>query len=131
MLAQSPERLASPPYLGRRKGRQGLPVTLSSRVYWIPSKSLREMGVELTVRARTNAYRHLSNLTQLQREERYDALKTSIREKGFLEGNPIIVLLNRPEFGVDMLLQGHHRLNIAIELNIDLVPVRFAYVSDQ
>ena len=52
------------------------------------------MGVELTVRARTNAYRHLSNLTQLQREERYDALKTSIREKGFLEGKPIIVLLN-------------------------------------
>ena len=41
------------------------------------------------------------------------------------------VLLNRPEFGVDILLQGYHRLNIAIELNIDLVPVRFAYVSYQ
>ena len=110
---------------------QRVAVSLSSRVYWMSPESLREMGVELTVRDRANAYQHLSNLTQSKREERYDALKNSIRQKGFLVANPIILLLNRPEFGADMLLQGHHRLNIAIELNIDLVPVRFAYVSDR
>ena len=61
--------------------------------------------------------------TREQKEERYDILKESIK-KGFNEEFPIIIMLRR-EGGEDKLFEGHHRLNIAIELGLATVPVRF------
>ena len=103
---------------------------LSSATYWIQPESIRKLDLELTVRDAESAYKHLPELTDSQRSMRYEALRDSIRSLGFDPRYPIIVLLNRMEFGHDKLLQGHHRLNIAIELGLDKVPVKFAYASN-
>ena len=78
-------------------------------------------------RRRNNAYdgkEEFIHLTREQKEEKYDTLKESIRHKGFNEEFPIIIMLNR-ENNKDQIFQGHHRLNIAIELELSTVPVRF------
>ena len=78
-------------------------------------------------RDRDNAYGghdELTHLTKEQKEAKYDTLKESIRHKGFNEEFPIIIKLRHAD-GEDQILQGHHRLNIAIELELSTVPVRF------
>ena len=78
-------------------------------------------------RHRDNAYdgkEETSHLTREQKEERYDTLKESIEKDGFNEEFPIIIMLRR-ENNADMIFEGHHRLNIAIELGLETVPVRF------
>ncbi|SVE50931.1 uncharacterized protein METZ01_LOCUS503785, partial [marine metagenome] len=70
-------------------------------------------------RERDNAYDgkdEVKGWTREQKEERYDTLKESIK-KGFNEEFPIIIMLRR-EGGEDKLFEGHHRLNIAIELGL-------------
>ena len=62
--------------------------------------------------------------TREQKEERYDSLKESIEKEGFKEEFPVIIMLRR-EGGEDKLFEGHHRLNIAIELGLATIPVRF------
>ena len=57
-------------------------------------------------------------------DKRYDTLKESIRQEGFNEEFPIVIMLRR-ENNEDKLFEGHHRLNIAIELGLATVPVRF------
>ena len=64
------------------------------------------------------------HLTRREKEERYDTLKESIKTSGFNEEFPILIMLRR-EGGVDKIYEGHHRLNIAIELGLETVPVRF------
>ena len=64
------------------------------------------------------------DLTRRQKEERYDTLKESIEKDGFNEEFPILIMLRRENNG-DKILEGHHRLNIAIELGLATVPVRF------
>ena len=66
----------------------------------------------------------LTHLTREQKEAKYDALKESIRHEGFNEEFPIIIKLRRVR-NEDKIFQGHHRLNIAIELELPTVPVRF------
>ena len=78
-------------------------------------------------RERDNAYdgkEEVQGWTREQKEERYDTLKESIRHKGFRWKYPIIIKLRR-ENNKDQIFQGHHRLNIAIELGLETVPVRF------
>ena len=115
---------------GELESKRKIELLLSSATYWIQPESIRELDLELAVRNAESAYKHLPELTDSQRSERYEALRDSIRSLGFDPRYPIIVLLNRVEFGHDKLLQGHHRLNIAIELGLDKVPVRFAYASN-
>ncbi len=98
----------------------------SSKVYHISPLHLRNLEIEKDTRDRDNAYTGLLpeqvNLTREQKETKYDTLKESIRHKGFNEEFPIIIKLMD---GEDEILQGHHRLNIAIELELPTVPVRF------
>ena len=115
---------------GKLESKPRIELLLSSATYWIQPESIRKLDLELTVRDAESAYKHLPELTDSQRSMRYEALRDSIRSGGFDPRYPIIVLLNRMEFGHDKLLQGHHRLNIAIELGLDKVPVRFAYASN-
>ena len=115
---------------GKSDSERRIELLLSSATYWIQPESLRKLDLELTVRDAESAYKHLPELTDSQRSMRHEALRDSIRSLGFDPRYPIIVLLNRMEFGHDKLLQGHHRLNIAIELGLDKVPVRFAYASN-
>ena len=78
-------------------------------------------------RERDNAYDgkdEVKGWTREQKEESYDTLKESIKQEGFKEECPIIIMLRR-EGGEHKLFEGHHRLNIAIELGLETVPVRF------
>ena len=105
----------------------------SSRVYHISPTYLRNLG-GLERRGRGGIGRHRDNaydgkeetkhLTREQKEERYDVLKESIDKDGFNEEFPIVIMLRRENNG-DKLFEGHHRLNIAIELGLETVPVRF------
>ena len=88
---------------------------------------LRNLKVELETRDRDNAYNghdELTHLTKEQKEARYDILKESIRHEGFKEEFPIIIMLRRVN-NEDQIFEGHHRLNIAIELGLETIPVRF------
>ena len=99
----------------------------SSEVYLISPIQLRNLEVEKYARNRDNAYdglEELAHLTKEQKELAYDTLKESIQTKGFNEEFPIIIMLRR-ENNKDQIFQGHHRLNIAIELELPTVPVRF------
>ena len=104
----------------------------SSRVYHISPTYLRNLGMERygaggVGRHRDNAYdgkEEFIHLTREQKEERYDTLYESIKVNGFNEEFPILIMLRR-ENNADMIFEGHHRLNIAIELGLETVPVRF------
>jgi len=104
----------------------------SSRVYHIAPLYLRNLGMERYGRGgvgrhRDNAYdgkEEFIHLTREQKEERYDSLKESIEKDGFNEESPILIMLRR-EGGEDQIFEGHHRLNISIELGLETVPVRF------
>jgi hypothetical protein len=105
---------------------------LSSKVYHISPIYLRNLRIEVSGgrrmrRDRDNAYdgkEEVQGWTREQKEERYDTLKESIEKEGFKEEFPIVIMLRR-ENNEDKLFEGHHRLNIAIELGLATVPVRF------
>ena len=103
----------------------------SSKVYHISPLHLRNLEIEKDTRDRDNAYTGLLpeqvNLTKEQKVTKYDTLKESIRHKGFNEEFPIIIIIAHVnnENNEDEIFQGHHRLNIAIELELPTVPVRF------
>ncbi len=104
----------------------------SSKVYHISPLYLRSLRVEVSGgrrmrRERDNAYDgkdEVQGWTREQKNERYDQLKESIEKDGFKEEFPIIIMLRR-QGGEDKLFEGHHRLNISIELGLATVPVRF------
>ena len=104
----------------------------SSNVYHISPTYLRNLRMERRGRGgigrhRDNAYdgkEETSHLTRREKEARYDTLYESIEKDGFNEEFPILIMLRRENNG-DKLLEGHHRLNIAIELGLETVPVRF------
>ena len=99
----------------------------SSEVYLISPIQLRNLEVERDIRNRNNAYEghdELAHLTREQKEAAYDTLKDKIQQEGFRWKYPIIIKLRR-ENNKDQIFQGHHRLNIAIELELPTVPVRF------
>jgi len=104
----------------------------SSKVYQISPIYLRNLRIEVSGgrrmrRDRDNAYdgkEEVQGWTREQKERRYDTLKESIRQEGFNEEFPIVIMLRR-ENNEDKLFEGHHRLNIAIELGLATVPVRF------
>ena len=109
----------------------------SSEVYLISPIQLRNLELEQhPARNRNNAYdgnEELAHLTREQKEAKYDTLKESIQHKGFSWKYPIIIMLSRwnEERGnkKDYLFQGHHRLQIAIELKLPTVPVSFQTVD--
>ena len=103
---------------------------ISSAVYHVDPLHLRSLRLELMRRTRDTAYGGRKVHEDLTAEERgvvYDDLKEKIRAEGFKDECPIIVMLCRKDGKADKLLQGHHRLNIAIELGLATVPVRFVH----
>ena len=108
--------------------------TSTSKVYHISPLHLRSLEVERDTRDRENAYegsKAYTHLTREQKEAKYDALKESIRHKGFNEEFPIVIMIKRVNNKHDQIFQGHHRLNIAIELGLPTVPVRFITAEEQ
>ena len=103
---------------------------ISSKTYNISPTQLRGLGVEIIKRTRDNAYKkhyEYKHMTQEERGQVYDQLKEQIRTQGFEDKYPITIMLLRKDGKKDKILQGHHRLNMAIELGIATVPVRFVY----
>ena len=103
---------------------------MSSATYHIDPRELRRLNLELMQRNRDNAYtshREYKHLTSEQRAEKYDELKQKIRTEGFNDAFPILIMIVRKNGTEDKILQGHHRLNIAIELNLLAVAVKFVY----
>ena len=72
-------------------------------------------------RNRENAYQWTNKKWQISKEEavlRYNELYNSIKNNGYDEKNPMIVMINR-KFGIkDQILQGHHRIGICKELGV-------------
>lgn len=103
----------------------------SGGVYHIDPLELRRRGLEILVRHEANAYQAISRTRMPAGEERayWNRLKASIRSHGFKDEFPIVILLRRTAGVRDRLLQGHHRLAIAIELGLPVVPVSFAYAG--
>ena len=102
----------------------------SSEVYMLCPRHLRELDVELMQRTRDNAYRshrECKHLSDAERALLYDELRAKIEREGFRPDLPITVMLRREDGTKDKILQGHHRLAIAIELGLDVVPVRFVH----
>jgi hypothetical protein len=106
----------------------------SSEVYMLCPRQLRSLGLELLQRNRDNAYRSHPEHKQLSADERaalYDRLKAKIEREGFRPDMPITIMLLRDDKAddraKDKILQGHHRLSIAIELGLPAVPVRFVH----
>ena len=96
-----------------------------TKTYQISPIHLRRLNVEITRRTRDNAYEghnDLAHWTREQKQQAYDTLKDSIQENGI---KPPIIIMFKPHENQDALLQGHHRLNIAIELNLSTIPVQF------
>ncbi len=91
---------------------------ISSNVYHISPLYLRNLGMERSGKREKGYGEGGGNV------ERYDALYESIEKDGFTEDFPIVVMLRR-ENNADQICQGHHRLDIAIKLGLETVPVRF------
>ena len=103
---------------------------ISSETYYISPMLLRDLGLESCKRTRYTAYENINeykHMTKKEPEQTYDQMKEQIKTQGFKDDYPIIIFLLRKERKKDMIFQGHHRLNIAIELGISRVPVRFVY----
>ena len=62
--------------------------------------------------------------TNEERWKRWDILKEDMLKYGFDENQPIIIDLDP-----DIIIDGNHRLAIALELKLDYVAVRFRYMS--
>jgi hypothetical protein len=93
----------------------------SSEVYMINPQHLQDLGLELIPRTRENAFKSDRDRKRLSDEERaaiYDELKDKIDREGFRPEFPITVMLRRKDDAEDKILQGHHRLAIAIELGL-------------
>ena len=90
----------------------------SSNVYHISPLYLRNLGMERSGKREQGYGEGGGNA------ERYDTLYKSIEKDGFNEEFPIVVMLRR-ENNEDQVDQGHHRLDIAIKLGLETVPVRF------
>ena len=102
----------------------------SSHTYKICPLWLRKNGFEVNQMSRQNCYSFKphpkADLPEEQRLEHYDRLVQSIIRSGFVS-DPIKVRLNRNNHNRDKIIDGHHRLGIAIELGHKEVPVVFEY----
>lgn len=102
----------------------------SSQIYEMCPVWLRENGFEVNRMSRCNCFSFKphphSSLPLQERQAHYDDLVEDIRRVGVLR-TPIRIALNRGDFGRDKIIDGHHRLNIAIDLGHGSVPVIFEY----
>jgi len=100
----------------------------STQGFSIKLKDILDMGLPRGERNAENAYQFKNKRFYLPPEQAkadYQKLYDSIKKNGYDKSQPLYVMLNR-KFGVrDQLLQGHHRIGICKELNIDEVSIAF------
>ncbi len=79
-------------------------------------------------RNRENAYQWTNKKWKMSREQadkRYNELYASLKENGYDEKYPMVILLNRKLGIKDQILQGHHRIGICKEVGIKEVNICF------
>ena len=97
---------------------------------WYRTKLSHLLTLDITrgIRTRENAYQWNNPRWYMSEEERikrYDKLYNSMKTKSYNFKLPMRIGLNRHMGWKDQLLQGHHRIGICQELNIDDVSVEF------
>lgn len=103
-----------------------------ANVYHISPESIRALKIERTFKTRENAYSFTASNRRMTRQERdaeYDNILNSIKENGFLDNDPIDIMLCRLAGAKDCVNNGHHRMGMALELGLDKIPVRFSAAS--
>jgi hypothetical protein len=103
---------------------------ISSDTYMICPKQLVDLNLQINPMNRGNCFEKSHEHKDKNIEERqaiYDDLKEKIKSKGFSAQFPIKVKINREKGVKDKILDGHHRLAIALELELPVVPVRFVW----
>lgn len=99
-----------------------------SRYYHTPLDTLLSKQIHRGIRTAANAYKWTNKRWALPEEERvkrYQELYQSLKTHGYDDNSPLLILLNRNLGVKDQLLQGHHRIGICKELNINDVTVKF------
>jgi hypothetical protein len=104
----------------------------SSMIYFLDPLTIRKMGVEKHRKTRDKCFESHSEYkgqpkqdTLASRQKRWDDLRFNIAQNGFDPNHPITIMLKRKNGKRDQVFQGHHRLAIAIGLQLREVPVRF------
>lgn len=102
--------------------------SFSSNIYHTKPADIRRLKIERNFRTKDNAYTFTKKKYRLTcdvRKELYDNLYNSMKNKGFDDRYPIDIMLCRSLGVQDTLDQGHHRMSVAIDCNLDRVSVRF------
>lgn len=98
----------------------------SSNNYHMSLAKLRELKIERGFRNAENAYKISKrwHISDEQRIARYNKLLNSLK-KGYNDNYPIDIMLCRRMGVKDCVDDGHHRIGICVEYNIDRIAVRF------
>ena len=99
----------------------------NEKTYHTSLKKIKELGIERGVRTAENAYA-ISKRWHISKEERtrrYNKLVNSLNEKGFDDNYPISIMLCRRCGIKDSVDDGHHRIRVCVEHNIDRIAIKF------
>ena len=99
----------------------------NANVYHTSLKHLRELHIERGFRNAENAY-DISKRWHISPEERvrkYTELKESLLSQGFDDKKPISIMLCRRCGIKDSVDDGHHRIGICVENDIDRIAIQF------
>lgn len=99
----------------------------NSNIYHVSARRLRELGLERGRRNAENAYAITNKrwfIPEKERRRKYNELVQALK-KGFSDEHPISIMLCRRCGLIDSIDNGHHRMGICIEHNIDRICTNF------
>tara|TARA_Y100001960_G_C14593667_1_gene786999 strand:- start:20 stop:703 length:684 start_codon:yes stop_codon:yes gene_type:complete len=100
-----------------------------TNIYHIIPQEIRDLGIERAYRTTENAHQHSAALEHRDNANLFTQLTESIVNNGYDDKYPMDVQLCR-SFGVqDTLNQGHHRMGVLIEHNIQRASIRLSAVG--
>ena len=103
---------------------------VNANTYEMDIAAFARLRLERRAYTRETVYSHCSrfrNTPGQAKNDEFERLAASIREKGFDPAFPLRVMLRRDLGLHDMLRDGHHRLLAAREAGLGSVPVRFTF----
>lgn len=101
----------------------------SSNIYHINPFEIRRLKIERSFRTPENAYQFSNpkyKMPESERKKLYRQLADSMRRNGYDDRFPLDIMLCRNLGIQDTLNQGHHRMGVAIDCNIQRVSVMFS-----
>lgn len=102
--------------------------SFSSNIYHTDPLDIRRLKIERSFRTRENAYtfsKKAYRMCSTKRNEMYENLFCSMKEKGFDDRFPIDIMLCRSLGVQDTVDQGHHRMSVAIDCKLERIAIRF------